>query len=389
MKKINLLQLISLVCALAFLVPVSGMGQRKKKEAPAEEKYEFTKIHEVAASPVKSQDRVGSCWDYATTSFLESELLRMGKGEFDLSEMFTIRHDYVNKAMWYVRMHGNNNFAQGGQAHDVINVVREHGFVPETVYPGIQYGEERHNHSELTPMLTGILDVARQKKLGKLSPVWMDAFEAVLEVYLGKNPEEFEWEGTTYTPLEFRDALGFNADDYVELTSFNHRPFYKQFVLEVPDNWSHDLYYNLPIDELVQVAFHAIESGYSVVWDGDVGESGFQHAEGTALVLKDLNEDDQEGLKKQDRPEADICQCKRQEAFDNYLTTDDHLMHQTGIYQDAKGTKYFKTKNSWGDKGNDYGGYLFMSETYFRYKTVAILIHKDALTQEMKEKLGL
>ncbi len=184
-----------------------------------------------------------------------------------------------------------------------------------------------------------------------LGPVWMDAFVAVLEVYLGENPDEFEWDSTGYTPIQFRDEMGFIADDYIELTSFSHRPFYSPFVLEVPDNWSHDLYYNLPIDELLAVANNAFENGYSVCWDGDVGEKGFNHGEGTALVLKDLSEEESEEVEKPDRPEDEICQCKRQEAFDNYQTTDDHLMHLTGVFQDEKGTKYFKTKNSWGRKG--------------------------------------
>lgn len=378
-----------LLLAVALVVPSQGMGQRRKKKKEEDEKYLFTKIHEVATTPVKSQDRVGSCWDYAAISFVETELLRMEKGEYDLSEMFIIRHDYVNKADWYVRMHGNNNFNQGGQAHDVINVIREHGFVPDSIYRGIQYGGERHDHRELTPMLTGLVEVLTQKKLGTLSPVWKEAFVAVLEVYLGENPNEFEWDGKNYSPVTFRDDLDFNADDYIELTSFNHRPFYKPFVLEIPDNWSHDLYYNLPIDELLQVAYKAFENGYSVCWDGDVGESGFKHGEGTALVLKSLSDEEKEGLKKQDRPEKEICQHKRQEAFDNYQTSDDHLMHFTGVFHDEKGTKYFKTKNSWGTEGNDYGGFLFMSETYFRYKTVAIMVHKDAVPQEIMDKLGL
>ncbi len=390
MKRFDLLKLLPIILATAVLMPTELMGQRKKKEkSEVDDKYVFTQIHDIKTTPVKSQDRVGSCWDYAATSFVETELLRMGKPELDLSEMYTIRYDYMNKADWYVRMHGNNNFAQGGQAHDVMNVIREYGFVPEEVYPGIRYREEVHNHSELTPMLTAIVDVARQKKLGKLSPVWMSAFVSVLETYLGEAPEDFEFEGKDYTPVQFRDAMGFNVDDYVELTSFKHRPFYTSFPLEVPDNWSHDLYYNLPIDELLAVAHHAFEQGYSVCWDGDVGEKGFKHGDGYAVVLKDLSIEEAEDLKMKDRPEDDICQCKRQEAFDNQTTTDDHLMHLTGVYQDEKGSKYFKTKNSWGTEGNDYGGFLFMSETYFKYKTVAILVHKNAIPKETRDKLGL
>lgn len=396
MKRINLLKLVPLMMAAVLVMPNPVSAQRKKKNKEKDDKYVFTKIHEVVTTPVKSQDRVGSCWDYAATSFVETELLRMGKPEMDLSEMHIIRYDYVNKADWYVRMHGKNNFGQGGQGHDVINVIREHGFVPDSVYPGIRYGEERHNHSELTPMLTSILDVAKQRKMGKLSPVWMDAYVAVLETYLGEGIDDFEYEGKDYTPVEFRDEMGFNADDYIELTSFNHRPFYTAFPLEVPDNWSHDLYYNLPIDELLAVAYNAFENGYSVCWDGDVGEKGFKHGDGYAVVLKDLSKDeDKDGDEEaeevllKDRAEIDVCQCTRQEGFDNYLTTDDHLMHMTGVFEDEKGSKYFKTKNSWGEESNDFGGFLYISETYFKYKTVAIMLHKDAIPQEIKEKLGL
>ena len=344
MKKVRILRLLPLVLAASMALPLPGFAQKNKKKTEKEDdgKYQFTAIHDLKASPVKSQDGVGSCWDYATTSFIESELLRMGKPELDLSEMFTIRYDYVNKADWYVRMHGKNNFAQGGQAHDVMNVVRAHGFVPEKVYPGIMYGEERHNHSELTPMLTSIVDIAREKKLGKVSPVWQDAFVAVLETYLGEAPLEFEYEGKTYSPIGFRDAMGFNPDDYVELTSYTHRPYYKQFPLEVPDNWSHDLYYNLPLDELVQVAYHAFENGYTVCWDGDVSERGnFNHGEGYAVIPAAEQE---EGVLLRDRKEEEVCEMKRQEAFDNYQSTDDHLMHLTGVFTDQKGTKYFKTK---------------------------------------------
>lgn len=389
MKKNTLIRFITMALAITMALPMAGFAQKNKKKDKKEvdDKYQFTAIYDLKTTPVKSQDRVGSCWDYATTSFVETELLRMGQPELDLSEMFTIRYDYVNKADWYLRMHGNNNFAQGGQAHDVINVIRDHGFVPESVYHGIMYGEERHNHSELTPMLTGIVDIARQKKLGKVSPVWEDAFVAVLETYLGEAPKEFEWEGKSYSPVGFSDAMGFNPDDYIELTSYTHRPYYQPFPLEVPDNWSHDLYYNLPLDELVEVAFNAFEKGYTVCWDGDVSERGnFNHADGYAVIPA---EEQEEGVLLKDRKEMEVCEIKRQEAFDNFQSTDDHLMHLTGVFEDQKGTKYFKTKNSWGAESNDYGGFLFMSETYFRYKTVAIMVHKDAIPDGIAEKIRL
>jgi bleomycin hydrolase len=336
-------------------------------------KSEFTNVVKIECTPVKSQGGTGMCWSFATTSFLESELLRMGKGEFDLSEMYFAEHSYKNKAEQYFLYHGNNNFSQGGQAHDVMNVVREFGIIPDTILPG-EKTDGRLQDRELVAKLTEIIQKSNK---------WKKDFDAsdtksldpVLEKYIGKIPDNFEYYGKIYTPETFRDYLGINPDNYIELTSYSHHPFYKPFILEVPDNWSHDLYYNLPIDELVEVITNSLKNGYTVCWDGDTSEKLFTHKKAKA-----------------DLPESEIGkvdQQLRQETFFNRQTTDDHLMQFVGIATNEDGRTFFYTKNSWGAESNENGGFLYISEDYVRLKTIAILIHRDALPAEIVKKLNL
>ena len=220
----------------------------------------FKTINIINTSPVKSQSRTGTCWAFATTSFIETELLKMGKGEYDLSEMYTVKYAYMDKGDLYVRFHGMANFGPGGQAHDVMNQVRKYGFVPEEFYHGIQYGEEKHNHSELNTVLNNFLDGVIKAR--QITPVWKNAFAGILDTYLGKVPEFFAFEDKNLTPKEFTAHLGFNPDDYVELTSYMHHPYYEKFILEVPDNWSNDLYYNLQVDDLMDVVVYALKNDY-------------------------------------------------------------------------------------------------------------------------------
>ncbi len=370
---------------LSFLLSFSVSGQF------ADHPYHFTDVRKVATTPVKAQDRTGTCWCFATTSFVETEILRMGGPELDLSEMFTVEHAYQHKAELYVRYHGLANFGPGGQAHDVMNMIRRYGMVPEEVYPGMHYGDTIHNHSELNRVLENYLKGV--VKGGNLTTAWARGFAAVVHAYLGDEPEEFTYGGENYTPLTFRDHLKFNPDDYVELTSYTHHPFYERFDLEVPDNWSHDLYYNLPIDELMEVIDQALAHGYSVAWDGDVSERGFSHKHGVA-VLPAIPWDRMTGEEKDsvfEHPvkQRVVTQEMRQKAFDDYATTDDHLMHLVGTARDARGTKYYLTKNSWGSDSNDYGGYLMMSEPYVRLETIAVMVHRDAIPKAIRKKLGL
>lgn len=389
-------QFIASCMSLFLILATSSLFAQEATDSS----YIFKTIADVPATPVKDQHRSGTCWAFAGISFLEAEVLRISDEETDLSEMFIVRHAYSQKGLKYVRLHGSSNFGPGGQGHDVINVVREFGVIPENEYQGLEIGEEKHNHGEMDAVLQGFLDAVVKRRGGKLSPVWFDAYNAILDVYLGKIPVAFD--GISYS-----NDLGINADDYVELTSYSIYPFYEQVLLEIPDNWSDDLYYNLPIDALMEVVNHALENGYSICWDGDVSDRGFSHKNGVAIVpekdVESLDGTERERWEKLteaekskelysfDKPgtEKHIDQSMRQEHFDNYSSTDDHLMHLTGIVKDQNGTVYYITKNSWDDDSNDKGGYLNMSESYLRLNTVAIMVHKDALPKDLREKIGL
>lgn len=349
----------------------------------AQNDYKFKAISDIETSAVKSQDRTGTCWCYSTVSFIETELMRMGQPEMDLSEMFIVKKAYEQKADDYIRYHGNANFSQGGQAHDVMNEVIDHGFVPESVYSGIQYNSTYHNHSELASVLSHMLDGVLESRSRTVSDTWDDAFEAVLETYLGTEPTNFTYEGKEYTPVSFMKSTGFNPSDYIELTSYTHHPYYQKIVLEVPDNWSNDLYYNIPLEDLLEVMNYSLKEGYSITWDGDVSHKGFSHKAGVAVVPADEDaEYDKEPIE-----EINIDAEARQKAFDEHSATDDHLMHLTGLFKDKEGTLYYKTKNSWGTDSNDFGGFLFMSENYIKLGTVAILVHKDAIPEHIMKKL--
>lgn len=370
-----------------FLVNAQG---RKKKEA-----YEFKMVKEIKTTPVKNQASTGTCWSFATTSFVETELIRMGKGEHILSPIFNVYHSYLPKAINYVRYSGGATFGMGGQAHDVMKVIKQYGFIPEEIYNGMNIGDDKHNHAEMDGVLKAIADAITKTRGGKITPRWQEVFESTVNIYLGSIPKEFSYQGKTYTPKSFAESLGFKADDYVEITSYTHHPFFVKFDLEVPDNWSKDQYYNLPINDLMKIIDNALMNGYSVAWDGDTSEKYFDRKKGIAFVPVEEDAASADETKKEDdadgKPESEkiVTQKMRQETFDNQTTTDDHLMHLTGIAKDQNGTKYYYTKNSWGTKDKKYGGYWYMSEQYVRLKTIAIMIHKDAIPAEIKTKLGL
>lgn len=357
-------------------------GENFKFENP----HEFTLIYSLPATPVKAQGNTGTCWSFATTSFLESELIRKGKGEFDLSEMFTVRYIYPLKASKYVRYHASSNYGQGGQAHDVFMIIDKHGLVPNDVYTGMTFEQEKHNHGELFAVLTSMLDAVTDKKGGELTPVWMDAYESVLDVYLGEIPKTFEYEGSSYTPAEFRDYIEIDVNDYIEITSYDHHPYYEKIHLQLPDNWTNDLYYNVPIDEIVLIMDNALANGYTVAWDGDTGKDDF-YKEGYAVVP--VEERDKEKEQPESTEEKQVTQDMRQEAFNNYSTTDDHLMHVVGLAENQNGTKFYYTKNSWGTDNKGIDGYWYLSEQYVRLKTIAIVVHKDSVPQDIKDKLRI
>jgi bleomycin hydrolase len=361
----------------------------------AEKLFSFEIKKDLTTTEVKNQASSGTCWSYATTSFVESEMARMGKEPVDLSEMFTVRMVYLDKAIKYVRLNGHLNFAQGGALPDVLYVIKKYGAVPEEVYRGLNYGEDVNKHGELELVLKNFLDGVIANKNKRLSTAWLPAFNAILDSYLGTYPEEFEYKGKNYTPRTFADVVvGVNPDDYVQLTSFSHDPYFTEVFIEVPDNWTWGTSYNVPLSDLRSALDVAIDKGFTVDWAADVSEKGFSLKNGVAIVPeKDfaaMSEEERKEMFNGPKPEKVITEAVRQLAYDNYETTDDHAMHITGYALDKEGNKYYLVKNSWGDRKNDYrDGYLFVSEPYFDYKTISILLHKDALSKDLKKKLKI
>jgi bleomycin hydrolase len=382
---------------LAFLF--SGFIQAQEKG------YVFTKVTEVTATSVKNQFKSGTCWSFSGLALLEAEILRTKKIEVDLSDMWVVRHAYYEKAIRYIRFHGTNNFGGGGAFHDVTNMIRKYGIVPEGVYNGLNYGTEGHVHGELDDVLKAYVDAVLKNSNKELSTAWLAGFNGILDAYFGPVPEKFTWEGKEYTPQSYAASLGIVPDDYIVLTSFTHAPFYKPFVLELPDNWAHDVAYNVPLAELEEVIDYALKNGFTVAWASDVSEKGFSWRSGVAIVpevkLEDMAGTERERWEKLspserekeiykfEKPisEMQITQENRQKAFDNHTTTDDHGMLLTGIYNDQNGTKYYKVKNSW-DVTNVYEGYFYASRAFVLFKTTDIMIHKDALPKTIAKKLG-
>ncbi|MCP4438969.1 MAG: aminopeptidase [Aureispira sp.] len=392
-----------LAVAMFGQVNAQDTGKVTNKEGS---KYELEVVKSLDATAVQNQNRTGTCWSFSSLSFLESELLRMGKKDAgNLSEMFIARHAYMDKAINYVRMHGKFNFSAGGAFHDIPYVIAKHGIVPEEVYKGIKYGGEVHNHSELDKILKATVDIIVENPQKTLTPAWKDAVNGILDAYFGELPEKFTYKGKEYTAQSYAKELGLDMDDYVIISSFTHHPFYEKFVFEVPDNWAFGLAYNVPLEELVEISNEAIMNGYSFAWASDVSEKGFSFRDGLAIVPKDDATIQQKGKDNmhfsdagaekisnafmQPVEEKKITQEMRQEAFDNYQTTDDHGMHITGIVKDQKGTNYYVVKNSWGTKYNSCDGYFYASEAFFRYKTMNIMVHKDAIPKKIAKKMGI
>lgn len=349
--------------------------------------YKFSTIINLEPTPVENQGKTGTCWSFSTTSFLESEVFRLNKKWVDLSEMYAVRKTYPVKAYNYVYRQGKAQFGEGGLSHDVINAVAQHGVVPQVVYTGLPAGKIiGYDHSTLEKSLEKqVKDIVDNPK-ANLKSDWMHKFQDTLDTYMGKAPDHFVYENQTYTPMEFAKALNIHPEDYVTVTSFIHHPAYAKFILEVPDNFSYGSYYNLPLDEYVQTLTDAIHNGYSVALDSDVSEKTFSGKKGMAIWPL---EGEQSDYFKAILPEKWVSPEERQVAFENYSTEDDHLMHITGIVKDQLGNQYYDVKNSWGTKGLQNGGHIFMSIPYFRMKSIAYTVHKDALSPELRKKLGI
>ena len=398
---------LSLILCAAFVSSAAMASAAEKEEAQQDTAFVFTDVKVNPTTSVKDQHMSGTCWSFSGLSFLEDELLKNGKGEYDLSEMFVVRQCYIDKAINFVRYYGKTNFGEGGGLLDIPYVYNKYGMVPESAYNGLQYGEEKHNHGELAAVLTAYLNEIVKNPNEKLSTAWLNGYIGILDAYLGKAPETFEYNGKTYTPKSFAQELGLDMNDYLPVTSFSHHDFYKPFVLEVPDNWEHGLYYNVPMEEMQQIVDNAIEKGYTVLWAADVSEKGFKWYDGVALMpkvdrnkakegtelsrwvkLKDSEKEDEMYDFKGPVEEIEVTQESRQQGFDNYETTDDHGMVIVGTAVDQKGNKYYKVKNSW-DSEQVYDGYFYISMPYFLAKTMSIMVNKDAVPSEILGKLNM
>jgi len=400
-------KLKSLFLAVAFLISIIVSGQ-DIKEIVKDSGYQFTSIKEIPCTSVKDQYRSGTCWSFSGLGFLEAEMLRLGKPTVDLSEMFIVYHSYSDKAVKYVRLHGSLNFGAGGAFHDVTNVIKKYGIVPEEVYRGLNYGEEKHVHGELDRVLLDNVKAVVENPNKKLTTAWKEVFNNTLNTYFGELPKTFTYEGKEYTPQTYaQNVVDLNLDDYVEITSYTHHPFYSKFIIEVPDNWSWDEVYNVPINELEEIIDNSINSGYTVAWAADVSEKGFSTSQKGIAVIpiadttnmsdaeitkweKETEKEKNEELYKLTKPgkEKVITQELRQIDFDNYQTTDDHGMLIMGTAKDQAGNIYYKVKNSWGNY-NNYNGYFYASKPFVEFKTMSIMVHKDAIPKNIRKKLNL
>jgi bleomycin hydrolase len=355
----------------------------------AQDAYNFTTVTDLETTPVISQGRTGTCWSFSTSSFLESEIIRLTGKQIDISEMYTVRNTYPLKAENYVMRQGKAQFSEGGLAHDVINSVREYGLVPQEAFSGLFGNTEVHNHAEMVAVLDAMVTTYVDNPGKKLSKNWRKAIDAVLDVYLGDNVNTFTFEGKQYTPQSFLAMTKINPDEYITITSFSHAPYYKPFILNIPDNWSNGSMYNVPLEDMMQVVDNALQKGFTVDLDCDVSERTFSSKDGVAVIPMDP-ENNIKALQAI-YPEMKITQEYRQDEFENFTTTDDHLMHITGVLHDQNGTKYYKVKNSWGtnEKRNANGGYVYFSESYMRLKSISVMVHKDALPKDTAKKLNL
>ena len=384
----------------AALVPLAA-GAQSKPAAP-EAEYKFTVVKENPITSIKNQYRSGTCWCFSTLGFLESESIRIKNIKDttlypDFSEMFVVSHSYKERAEKYVRTDGHINFASGSEADDVLHVVEDYGLVPQSAMPGLQ---PLPIHGELDATTKAYVEAIAKNPNRTLSTTWKKGFDAIVDNFLGETPEIFEYNGKTYTPASYRDEMGIVPSDYVTLTSFTHHPFYKSFIIEISDNWRWDSAYNIPLDEFMEVIYSAIDNGYTLAWGTDVSEKGFTR-NGIGVLLDDAKStagSDQErwvgkaGEKKEAvvalPKEAPVTQESRQEGFDNKTTTDDHGMQIFGVAKDQNGTKYVMVKNSWGKTGK-YNGIWYCSDSFVRAKSMDVVVHKDALSKELKKKLGI
>jgi len=346
------------------------------------QKYSFTPVVDLSTSTVKNQGMTGTCWSFSTSSFIESEIERISGQKIDISEMYIVRTTYDKKAWNYVMRQGKAQFSEGGLAHDLMNAAKLNGLMPQEAFSGLFGQQTLYNHSKIVPDMKIILDKFIEKDPDQKN--WKEPVKSILDKDIGAYTKSFTYKGKTYTPKEFMAMTKLDPDAYITLTSFTHQPNHSKFILDIPDNFSYGSFFNLPLDEYMAVLDHALENGYTVELDIDVSEPTFSQKYGVAFIPKN-NNDNEKGLH-EIVDEMVISPTFRQAEFENYNTTDDHLMHITGIYKDQKGNKYYKVKNSWGTHvGND--GFIYISEPFMQLKSISIMIHKDAVPKKLRKKL--
>jgi len=359
----------------------------------SKENFKFTEVINLGTTSVKTQGSSGTCWSYSTNSFLESEMIRLGKQPVELSQIYSARNVYVDKGVNYVRMHGAITLGDGGALHDVINMYKKYGTVPREVYTGLNYGTDKNKFGEMAALIEGVLAAVVKNPNGELTPNWQKAYTAVIDSYLGKVPDNFNYKGKNYTPQSFaKEVVGINPDDYVEMSSFTTSPYYQKTTMMVPDNWSLDQVYNVKVNDMTDVIDNALKKGYTVAWATDVSEKSFSWKNGVAYVptkkFDDMTAEEKADMFNGPKSEPEITPEMRQAAFDNYATTDDHGMHIIGLAKDQTGKEYYIVKNSWGET-NDYKGFLFVTKNFVKYKTTALLVNKGGIPTEIAKKLGV
>lgn len=359
----------------------------------SKESFKFTDVINLANTSVKNQGSSGTCWSYSGNSFLESEMIRIGKQPVEISQIFTARNAYVEKGKNYVRMHGAVTLGDGGSLHDVTNMLKKYGAVPQEVYTGLNYGTAKNKFAEMAALTEGLLVAAVKNPNGELTPNWIKAYEAVIDSYLGQVPQNFNYKGKNYTPQTFaKEVVGLNADEYVEFSSYSNVPYYTKTMLMVPDNWSFDMIYNVRLNDMTDIIDNALKNGYTVAWATDVSEKSFSWKNGIAYVptkkVDEMTPEEKENMFNGPKPEMEITEEIRQKAFDNYQTTDDHGMHIVGVSKDQDGKEYYIVKNSWGAT-NDYKGYLYVTKNFIKYKSTALMVNKGAIPTVLAKKLGI
>ena len=398
MKKILTLALLAVFAMSA--------NAAKPKEAASSNKPVFTTIKENPITSIKDQNRSGTCWDYSTLSYFESEILKATGKTYDLCEAFVANKTYMDRAVQVVRLHGDCQFSQGGSAYDVLHVLKNQGICPEDAmpFPGSLYGDSLNNFNEFFGQLEPYVAGIAKSTANKISSQWKVGLQGILDAYLGQCPEKFTYEGKEYTPKSFAASLGLNFDDYVTITSYSHHPYYTQYAVEVQDNWRNPLSWNLPMEDMARILENAVMNGYTVAWGGDVSEPGFtrkglayfvdtKKAEGLSgsdmarwLKLspaKRTNLIDSLGCKV---PELEPTAEQRQQRFDNWELTDDHGMLIFGIAKDQHGKEYYMVKNSWGETG-DYKGIWYMTKNYIVANTMDYMVNKNAIPADILQKM--